>query len=182
MAALDPNPILIAEFNYAQQSTFQANEDRVRVLNFLLANVGTFIAAITLPNITKIFGYAFFAVMFVGLFIVGLISLLELIKLRISWIASVKAMNQIKEYYIKHGGHNDLSSAFAWKTNAIPKKNKVWSIAFMIGLTIILINSGAMAAIVILLGLANQTEILYWQSILIAGLALVIQLILWFRL
>jgi hypothetical protein len=43
---LNVDTILAAEYNYAAQTAFQANEDRARVTSFYLVTVGSFLAAI----------------------------------------------------------------------------------------------------------------------------------------
>lgn len=138
---LDPNEILIAEFNYAAQTAFQANEDRVRVFGYIIANVATILAAVIIPTINQAIDSKIFAAIFLGLSIIGLFFIFQLSRLRIAWIDSVKTMNQIKDYYIAHHKEIDLYKAFKWRTNTIPSNNKIWSLAFLLAVTTVFLNS-----------------------------------------
>lgn len=173
LSKLDENNILIAEFNYAAQSAFQANEDRVRIFNFVFANILTLAVSLALPVFnnsldTRLFGYVFIA-----LSGIGVLSLLQLIRLRAAWRSSILTMNQIKDYYVKHG-QNDLAKAFKWTTSTIPSGVKVFSLSFLMGLALILLNSFATSAAVYFL--LSQRNL----HIAITGITLtLVQLLFW---
>lgn len=136
---LDPNSILIAEYQYIAQTAFQANEDRSRVSTFYLVSVASFIAAVftTLDDgvVQTNFIWAFFF-LFAGLSLYGLFTLLQLARLRNAWYESVGAMNRIKDYYIQHPGLPDLEAAFAWRGRSMPPKLKLTSVTFLSALQI----------------------------------------------
>ena len=142
---LDPNAILLAEFNYAAQTAFQANEDRVRVFGFIVANIATIIAAFIAPVISSQINPQIFGLIFLILAFVGLFFLFQLSRLRTAWIQSIKAMNQIKDFYIKNVKNLELQEAFKWKSNTIPSGNKVGSLAFLLSITISLLTSLSLA-------------------------------------
>ena len=48
---LDPNTILIAEFEYTTQPAFQANEDRARVSSYYFVTAAALVAAIFGVNV-----------------------------------------------------------------------------------------------------------------------------------
>lgn len=179
---LDPNEILSHEFDYAAQTAFQANEDRVRVFNYYLATAGTLIAAVVLADLTNSAHLIVFGLVLSGLAILGLMSLLKLAKLRLAWIDSVRAMCQIKKYYVQMCDEVDLSRAFRWTTETIPSAGKKWTVAFLMALTITLLNSASMGGAVLFWGLLATGRLWIIESVLAGLLSLVGQLVVWFRL
>ena len=77
-----------------------------------------------------------FVFLFFGLSLYGLLTLLQLARLRIAWFESANAMNRIKEYYLKHASLPDLEQAFAWRTGTLPPRLKVTSVTFLSALQI----------------------------------------------
>lgn len=139
---LDVNSMLIAEYEYLAQTAFQANEDRSRVSTFYLVSVASFIAAVltTLNNSSININFIWaFVVLFFGLSLYGLLSLLQLARLRRAWIETARAMNHIKEYYFEHSSLAGLEHAFAWKANTLPPTFKMSSVAFLSALQIALL-------------------------------------------
>ncbi len=159
----DENQILIAEFEYITQTAHQAHEDRAKVTTFYFLTVGSLVAGLLGTQLEKVSTPQFFiafAILFVILSITGLITLLQLIRLRQAWYDSVKAMNQIKQYYLSQHTHT-LKSAFLWNVESIPKKNKVWTISFLSAVEVALLGSIVLSAAVIFFGLALQKEL--WE-------------------
>jgi len=174
---LNVNDILIAEFNYAAQTASQANEDRVKVFSFIIANLGTFVAAIILPSLNSSINISVFGLIFILLTFIGTLSIFQLSRLRAAWIDSVRSMNRIKDYYIKDLKILKLEDAFRWKTATIPSQNKINSLAFLLTITIIFLNSCSVSAstyifskniiISILIGLIlGISEVYIWLKIL----------------
>ncbi|RPH57340.1 MAG: hypothetical protein EHM81_11730, partial [Chloroflexi bacterium] len=100
---LDPDQILIAEYNYIAQTAFQSNEDRARVASFYLVSFSSFIAAILTYQFNIAPGQQGwvrwgFAGLFSALTLLGLLTLLQLARLRSAWFDSIQAMNRIKDY------------------------------------------------------------------------------------
>lgn len=143
---LDPNQILIAEFQYAAQTAQQANEDRGKVYELFLANIVTLISAAVLPGIINVENNIIFVLIFAALFFFGLVTLFQLAKTRVAWRSSVVAMNQIKDHYIEN--LNGLDKAFKWRGHTIPKNNSKWSVIFIQGLAVMSLNSLNLSAII----------------------------------
>jgi hypothetical protein len=176
---LDPNEILSREFEYAAQTAFQAHEDRVRVFNYYLATAGTMIAAVVLADLTNSIHLAVFGLLFGGLTTLGFMSLLKLAKLRLAWADSVRAMCQIKEYYIQMCDEVQLTRAFRWKMETIPPVGKKWTVAFLMALTIDFLSSASAGGAVLFWGLAATGRVWIIQSVLIGLFSLAGQLIVW---
>jgi hypothetical protein len=174
---LDPNEILSREFEYAAQTAIQANEDRVRVFNYYLATVGTLFAASVFANLDDSAYVELFSFVIGGLAVLGFIFLLKLIKLRVAWRDSVCAMCQIKKYYIVHCD-NQLEDAFRWKSESIPSVSKVYTIAFLMGLIIIILSSASAAGAVYFWGKATERVLTSW-SIGVGVVSFGMQLIAW---
>jgi hypothetical protein len=141
---MDANAILIAEFEYATQTAFQANEDRARVTSFYFVSVGSFIATILstqLLNIKDPFINWSYAALFAFLTAMGILTLLQLIRLRKAWFDSALTMNQVKEYYTKQLRPLGIETAFHWKTNTLPKPNKSNSLSFLQALQVALLDT-----------------------------------------
>jgi hypothetical protein len=127
--------ILIAEYNYIAQTIFQANEDRSRVASFYMITFGSFIAALvtyrtTITSEQLAWVQWGFAGLFFSLALIGLLTVLQLARLRLAWFEGVDAMNRIKEYYI--AGSKGLEEAFAWRSEAAPARFKLSSVGFML--------------------------------------------------
>ncbi len=155
-APLDANAILIAEYEYIVQTAMQANEDRARVSNYYLVAAGAAVAAIigagfeaSLPGV-----YLGFSLLFAGLAIIGLLTLLQLARLRKAWRDSVVAMNTLKEYYLARFAESGLEKAFAWRFATIPAGGKRTSLAYLLALSVVLIASASLSAAFVYLSLA----------------------------
>lgn len=138
---LNPDEMLQGEYKYIAQTAFQANEDRSRVTSFYFVSVGSFVAAIIgtqLEAQSRIVSFAFFA-LFLVLTFMGALTIAQLARLRAAWHESVEAMNQIKDFYIKH--HPEVKDAFKWRLRSIPPTNKPYSIANLIAVEVALLSS-----------------------------------------
>jgi hypothetical protein len=180
---LDPNEILVAEFNYIAESAFQANEDRARVWQYYLATVATFVVALfgmkEIPYEWIRLVRMAFGVAFVMLAMVGYLTLQQLIRLRSAWIESARAMNQIKDFY---ADRLDLAAAFRWRTTTLPKAGKKDSLAFLLALTVVLVDAFALMLALSFFGLAiNKTRGL-WAGIGVGVVAAVLAVIWQWRL
>lgn len=168
---LNMDTILAAEFNYAAQTAFQANEDRARVTSFYLVTVGSFLAAILSTQFITAPGeliYGGFSALFMVISLMGIITLLQLARARAAWYESVRTMNQLKDFYIKYTPNYPLQDAFRWRTGSIPPRLKISSISFLLALEICLLGSFMFGAAVVFLILAVKGETLWWG--ILAGL------------
>lgn len=158
---LDPNDILVAEFQYIAQTAFQANEDRARVSSYYLVTAGAAVAAIVgakIEGATSTGIYLGFSALFAVLSGIGWLTLLQLARLLTAWTESARAMNLIKEYYIAKCPEKDFAQAFAWRLASIPPPGKHKSLAFLLALSVILIDTVTAAAVVIYAILASGSS------------------------
>jgi hypothetical protein len=138
---LNPDEMLQEEFKYVTQTAFQANEDRSRVTSYYLVTVGSFVAAILgtgLETAQTAVSIAFF-ILFAVLTFMGALTIAQLARLRAAWHESAEAMNQVKEFYIKH--HPEIEPAFKWRTKIIPPTNKPYSIANLIAVEVAMLSA-----------------------------------------
>jgi hypothetical protein len=177
---LDANEILGREFDYAAQTALQANEDRARVFGYYVATGATLVAAMLLADLGNVQHLTILAILFGGLTVLGFMSALKLAKLRVAWTDSVRAMCQIKAYYIQSCGDPDLGRAFRWTADTIPPANKKWTVAFVMAVTLILLTSGAALAALILWGLAVSGRLWLVAGTVVGAVVLAGQLAVWF--
>lgn len=157
--ALDPNQILIAEYNYITQTAFQVNEDRARVAVFYLSAVGGLLLAIlgaqtqasTDPGV-----YWGFVALFLTLSISGFLTIIQLVRLRLAWFESVRALNRIKEYYSQHSGVETLQLAFAWRNATLPDKFNMRTLSFLYVVQVACLSGLTLGAAVMFAGLAGR--------------------------
>lgn len=141
--------LLVAEFNYIAQTAFQANEDRSRISNFYYVTAGAAIGAILTA---KIEGgntpgvYAGLSGLFLVLTSLGLLTLLQLARLRTAWEDSARAMNTIKDYCLKNSNLPGFEAVFLWRMETIPSGRNVNTIAFLLVLSILIISIATTAA------------------------------------
>jgi hypothetical protein len=140
--ALSPDDMLIAEYNYIAQTAFQANEDRSRVTSFYFVSVGSLVAAILGAQFAgedlKNISLAFF-LLFLVLTVLGVLTIIQLARLRAAWHESAEAMNYIKDFYIKN--HPALKPAFKWHKKTIPPTDKPYSIANLMAVEVSLLGA-----------------------------------------
>jgi len=146
---LETDEILKAEYEYIASTIFQANEDRSRVASFYFVSVGSIVAAIlgtqfAADNLKSV--SIPFSILFLFLTILGSLTLAQLARLRAAWHESVEAMNQLKEFYIKH--NPGLEPAFKWRGGTIPPTDKPYSIANLIAVEVTLLGAVTTAAAV----------------------------------
>jgi hypothetical protein len=169
---LEPGEILLAEYGYIAQTAFQAGEDRARVTSFYLVSVGTLVAAFLssqLQNGLQSAIYGAFSALFFVLSLAGLFTILQLVRLRGSWYESIRAMNQIKEFYINRLANEGLADAFRWRNSSIPARYKPWSLSFMLVGQVALLDGATLGAVVVFAGLAYGVN--WWIYGIVLGLA-----------
>lgn len=174
---VNPDGILIAEYEYASQVAAQTNTDRVNVYNFVIGNILTVIGAITIPSLNESIPKELFSLVFVVLGFVGFMSLIQLIRLRTAWLDAVSAMNKVKQFYIDRSG-KALNDAFRWHTHNVPNARKIFSVHFVLVITLIAANSFASAAAWYFM---NTSRIdVSAGTIGLFGLTALLQLLVWF--
>ncbi len=151
-ASLNIENMLLAEFNYASSTAYQAMEDRARTFNLYLLVFGVLASGLGAlyqlgnklgPN-TNVFALA----LLFASGIMGVLFFLQLIRLREAHRNSVITMNVVKEYYIKHFTKRmpDVEDAFRWRFSTMPTGEKFRNVAFMICATVAMLGSLCFAA------------------------------------
>jgi len=154
---LEPEEILTAEFEYARITASEAMNDRHTVVNFYLLLTGAVLSVVlallgangtgVAAGLTKLSsGVQAYAgtLLLWALCVVGLLYLLQTIRLRQAWYDSAKTMNQIKEFYIERVAKlspQEFSQAFRWRQDTMPRAEKMWTISFFSAGLIALLNS-----------------------------------------
>ncbi len=167
----DPHDLLLAEFNYIAQTAFQTNEDRARYVSFYVLSVGSMIAAIfssqlTSPGLPAI--QLGFAVLFFAVGGMGLLTVWQLVQLRLAWFESIRTMNQIKQYYIDHD-HSDpgIGTAIAWTNEHLPARLKFQSISFLTAVQVSILAGINLGSAFIWIGLASGE--MWWITAFLVG-------------
>ncbi len=133
---LDPDEILHQEFEYARETSLQANADRTQIVNLyviLVGGVGSL--ALGLNDLAA----ELLAVIFFVIGLLGLFNVLKLIRLRQAWHDSALAMNRIKDFYMQY--YPEITPAFRWRTATIPPPGKMGTITFDLVVLVALIDS-----------------------------------------
>ncbi len=181
-----PDEILTSEFEYIANTAFQANEDRARATSFYLVTFGSFIAALVSAQLESSPGqeswldWGFFG-LFLALALMGLVTVLELARLRAAWFGSVDAMNAIKEYYITR--HPDLAEAIKWRSlpDTMPQRFKLTSVGFLMALQVAAWGGAALGAGVFFLVKAISGGVWFLPAI-VSGIAYFLTLLEGYRL
>ncbi len=150
---LDPQEILKLEFEYANKTAEQAQDDRATVINLyllLVGGVGSIIVGLGQSNDFSL-PRGVYAGVFALLGIVGFFILFQLIRLRQAWYDSVLTMNRIKDFYVER--FPELADAFRWRTQTIPAPGKIGTITFNMALLVTIIDSVAIGIAAFLTGL-----------------------------
>lgn len=185
---IELDDLLAAEFNYIAQTATQANDDRARVSSFYLIAVGSLIAALFSTQLLEIDENfpqdlkLIFSGVFVLLTFLGTSTVMQLAQLRAAWHESAKAMNQLKDFAIEQ--KPELANAFRWTTETIPDKYKKGNVSYYQALEVSMIG-GLMfgAAMYFLQQVFNIPTFIVWSiSILLGGIAILLQMMLYKRL
>jgi hypothetical protein len=182
MVRLSPDEILIAEFEYVAHTVFQANEDRARVTTFYLITTGSLVAAILGSQVDRLQDpqtYLAFAALFMVLSISGVLTLLQLVRLRQAWFDSVATLNQIKEFYVQQVEDMNLEAAFRWRMASIPTRFKPWSIAYLLATQVSLLGGITLGAATMFLGLGFNRS--WWIYAIIVGIIFTISQVVLYR-
>lgn len=173
------NDLITAEHNYIAQTAFQANEDRARASQYFFVTFGTLIAAllsVQVPGMDSARLYTTFVIIFALLSGLGLITILELVRLRQAWLESVRAMNQIKEQLIARDPA--LAAYFRWRMDTIPSAFKLRSFGFLQALSVALLSGLSLGAAVAFGALAGGAAEVPWVASIITGMLCAVGLLL----
>ena len=175
--------ILQAEYTYIANTVFQANEDRSRVASFYFITVGSLVAAI-LSSIFSADDLKNVSLAFSGLFavltILGALTLAQLARLRAAWHESAQAMNQIKDFYIRH--NREIEPAFKWRAATLPDTDKPNSIANLMAFEVAFLGSiTSAAAMYFLLVFMGRLAGWGWALVSVALIAGYLSLWKWYK-
>lgn len=163
--------IISAEHGYIAQTAFQANEDRARASQYFFVTFATLVAALLSTQFSGVDQsqlYLTFVVIFGLLSVLGLITILQLVRLRQAWLESVRAMNQIKAKVVAE--QPELAGYFRWTAESVPPAFKAWSFGFFQAVSVSLLSGLAMGAAVAFGALASRSAVVPWAASLGAGL------------
>lgn len=182
---LEPDQLLTAEFQYIAQTAFQANEDRARVSTFYIVTLGSLVAALFSGQLDTVGDPADinrgFAMLFLAVSLFGLLTLLQLVRLRQAWRESALAMNQIKQFYMEHYPDLPLNDALRWQNTNLPALYKPWSIGFLQMLQVAILSGVTFGTAVLFLGFATGQN--NWGLAIMLGLLFaILQVFLYWRL
>jgi len=169
---LNTDELLKAEYEYIAQTIFQANEDRSRVASFYFVTVGSLVAAIlsTLFTTSDLKNISLaFSGLFAVLTLLGALTLAQLARLRAAWHESAEAMNQIKDFFIKH--NKEIEPAFKWRVTTIPPTDKPFSIANLLAAEVAILGAITSTAAVYFL-LSTLGDMTWWGWLLLLGVLL----------
>ncbi len=146
--------ILKLEFEYAKSSSFQAEKDRLAIVNFYLGLFGIVTPVVfglreVIDTNLNIVG----AIILLVIAFIGVIFVLQLVRLRQAWIESAKAMGRIKDYFIEQ--NKSISNYLIWQSQTIPKPQKFKTISFFSSITIICLGTVSLVLALTLLGLTS---------------------------
>jgi hypothetical protein len=90
----------------------------------------------------------------------GLITILQLVRLRLAWFESMEAMNTIKAYYVHRFPGMHLKDALRWHAGSAPTRYKAWSISHLLALQAAILSGVSLAAAVYYFGLFTGWNLL----------------------
>lgn len=144
--------ILLKEFEYAKETADQAMDDRHTLVNYFLLSAGVVLASFGIMVSEE--GGAKFAYRYevlVGLSLlfntVGWVYFMQVVRLRQAWCESARAMNHVKQVFVKNCGINfDLAKkCFRWDFDSLPRAGRKMTVFYFSALLISIINSSAVA-------------------------------------
>ena len=152
---LSADNILTAEFSYARETAGQAMEDRHRMVNYYLVIVGLTINAVVgllrsgeeaLIFFNEFEQKGMIVYLLCALYLIGVLYLNKLIRLRWAWYGSAAVMNRIKDYYDAQLPEYHLKDrAFSWTTETLKEMNPARSNTVFFGSALVIIAINAMS-------------------------------------
>jgi len=155
--------VIAAEYGYIAQTAFQANEDRARAWQYFFVTFATLLAALLSTQVDAGIQqqlYLAFVIIFALLAALGLITVVQLVRLRQAWLGSVRAMNHIKEQLI--ADDPALAAYFLWTKDTVPPAFKWRSFGFLQALSVALLSGLAVGAAVAFGALAAGRVVVPW--------------------
>ena len=175
---LSPETLLGWEFNYASTTASEAMQDRHTMINYYLLVAGIVVSGVVTYIAQRADVPAEVGTLLLWLLcLIGWFYFLKLIRLRQAWHESVRAMNQIKEFYIantQQPGDTSLHRAFLWGSTTVPRPEASWTVFHYSAMLIAFINSVAYAVGAVLLdvSLVQRAPFLHLGIVVLLGAGL----------
>lgn len=97
----------------------------------------------------------------------GVLTLLQLARLRLAWYEAAQAMNQIKNFYLAH--FPELEAAFRWREATLPLPWKADSLSFYMALEVSLVTGMTFAAAMFFFQYGLRFTAWLWPFTVLAG-------------
>ena len=145
--SLDPAYILGWEYEYARSTASEAMAERHTLVNFYLL-----VAGVLVSGVVAVLGQDFGLPRATGTVLlwllcgIGWLYFLAVIRLRQAWHGSARAMNRIKDFWIRHSRDfkpEVLREAFLWKPETLPRPDRPWTVYFYSTMVIAFVDSVA---------------------------------------
>jgi ADP-ribose pyrophosphatase len=141
--------MMLAEFNYASATAYQALEDRGRMFNFYLGITGVLASGLGAlygfgSHVEQSQALALALLILAGF--IGIIFFFKIVRIRQAFDDSLLTMNVIKEHYIKEfkGKVPAVDQIFRWRTASMPSGRRFGSLTFLVCFAITFIDSFAL--------------------------------------
>ncbi len=162
--------LLKLEFEYAKETSMQAQKDRLTLLNFYIGiYTAVFAGVVGLNEFVSDNIRTFLPYSLIVLGLLSFIFILQIVRLRQSWYSSAKAMNLIKEYFFKRD--EGLKEFIKWTTETLPQPEKFKTVSYMIMVTLTVLGLIALVSGLFLLNLPTLLIILLGLLYLIVCLS-----------
>lgn len=171
--------ILLAEFEYLANAAQQANEDRAKVIQYYVISLGSLAGSVVslreVPPAYLPWAYGGVAIIFLVLTVFGIITVRQLISLRLAWLEYSLSMDKIKEYYIDRFPKADLPQVMRLRASKLPLAYQAASISHLLALATFFLNalSLVIAAVFWQLAIFNCLK---FSAVTISGLVLAVLL------
>lgn len=166
---MDGATLLIQEYIYAKESSMQAQRDRIILVNLYLA-IFSVVSTFTLSLTTET-NYYFFIVpfIFLALTLTGVVFIIQIARLRQSWIESITVMSKIKEFYTKKD--KELKKYITWNSKTIPKPERIKTISFFAAVIISILSTLSFILFLSIINIMLVASILFGIALLISLLS-----------
>ncbi|MCI0696277.1 toll/interleukin-1 receptor domain-containing protein [candidate division KSB1 bacterium] len=151
-AQFNLSDILLREFDYVKETAAQAMNDREIIVKYFLLFTGAILLGMWFMLREEggaRFAYRFESLIAVSLLFnaVGWISFMQVVRLRQAWCESARAMNHLKQFFVKHCEYPpDIAKrAFRWNIESIPLAAKKMTVFYFSALLISILSSAAIA-------------------------------------
>lgn len=174
-----PHKILMAEFEYLANAAQQANEDRAKVIQYYFISLGSLAGSVVslreIPPAYLQWAYGGVATIFLVLTAFGIITVRQLISLRLAWLEYSLSMDKIKEYYIDRFPQAGLPLVMRLRANKLPLAYQRGSISHLLAIATFSLNALSLVIAAVFLQLA-VFDCLQFGALTIAGLVLAVLL------